>query len=349
MLILTHADVAQIMNHVGIDAFVRALTDRLDEGFRRVHVETAMLSPARGGFDRPEPVRGVIEWMPHREPGASTTVKLVSYSPNNPGESGLPTISACLTRFDDRTGHTTVVADGTLLTALRTGAASALASRALAHPESRAVGVIGCGVQAVAQVHALSLVFPLDTVLAWDTDSGNLASFRERIAFTGLNVMPMRPDEMLSTADIMVTATSVAVGKGPVVEDGPTRPHLHINAVGSDVAGKTELPRSLVDRALVCPDHPEQAAREGECQVLDPKRIGPPLSAICADPAAIAHDARHRLTIFDSTGVAMEDHIALDLLLALAGDRGLGTEIDLENKRVADTANPYTRVKQGPR
>ncbi|MFC8848858.1 MULTISPECIES: ornithine cyclodeaminase family protein [unclassified Micromonospora] len=332
------------MDEVGVDALLNELIARLGEKFTEVHKGVAELSPARGAFEREGPAPGVIEWMPHRERGESTTIKVVSYSPSNVDDHGLPTITACVARFDDRTGRTMVVADGAALTALRTGAASALASRALAHPDSRTVGLIGCGAQAVTQLHALSLTFPIDTVLAWDVDPAHLASLGRRVEFTGLAVTAARPEEVARSADILVTATSVGIGAGPVFPDSALREHLHVNAVGSDVVGKVELPRTLVDRALVCPDHPEQAAREGESQILDPRRLGPALSELCAD-AGIVAQARYGPTVFDSTGIALEDHVALDLLVELAAHVGVGTEIDFEDE-LTDVLNPYA-VRRG--
>ncbi|MGY3518666.1 MULTISPECIES: ornithine cyclodeaminase family protein [Micromonospora] len=339
MLILTQRHIGRIMDEVGVDALLTELISRLGDKFVEVHKGVAELSPARGAFEREGPAPGVIEWMPHRERNDSTTIKVVSYTPSNGDDHGLPTITACVARFDDRTGRTTVVADGAALTALRTGAASALASRALAHPDSRTVGLIGCGAQAVTQLHALSLVFPIDTVLAWDVDPAHLASFGRRAGFTGLAVTAASPDEVARSADILVTATSVGIGAGPVFPDAALREHLHVNAVGSDIVGKVELPRTLVDRALVCPDHPEQATREGESQVLDPRRLGPSLSEICADPGIVA-DARHGQTIFDSTGIALEDHVALDLFVEWAAQLGVGTEVDFSDEPT-DVLNPY--------
>ena len=343
MLLLTRRDIDRILDEVGIDRIMADLIDRLGDSFRRVYCGSAQLSPARGGFDRKDPVRGVIEWMPHREAGCGTTIKVVSYSPANTEKFGLPTITACIARFDDCTGHTTAIAEGGIITALRTGAASALASRALAYPESRVVGIVGCGAQAVTQLHGLSLLFPLNTVLAWDTNPVHLASFAKRTAFTGLKVVHAEPGEIVGAADIIVTATSVEVGAGPVIPDGAIRQHLHINAIGSDVIGKTELPRALLDRALVATDHPEQALREGESQVLDRQQLGPTLSEICADPRAV-EEARLRLTVFDSTGVAMEDHVAFDLFVELAGQLGIGSQVTIESA-VIDTLNPYAAVR----
>lgn len=338
-LLLRQPDITRLLQSYGRDALMRRTIDRLATGLATVHSGGAALSPLRDGFVRPHPVPGVLEWMPHRDPGHAITLKTVAYSPANRRRYGLPTILGTVARYDDTTGRLLALVDGVFLTALRTGAASALASRALALPDSRTVGVIGTGAQAVTQLHALSLTFPLTTVLAWDTDPEHLASFAHRVGFLGLDVRPASPERIAAEADLVVTATSVPAGAGPVLPDVPTREHLHVNAVGADLVGKTELPPGLLRRALVCPDHPEQALREGECQQLGPERLGPSLSALCADPGRLA-TARGRLTVFDSTGFALEDHLTLDVLVEAAAAVGVGVRMPLE-LHPEDALDPY--------
>ncbi|MBW1602506.1 ornithine cyclodeaminase family protein [Streptomyces sp. JJ66] len=329
-----------MLHEYGRDELMRRVIDRIAEGLAAVHTGAAELSPLRDGFNRAEPVPGIIEWMPHREPGNGVTVKTVAYSPGNPGRYGLPTILGTVARYDDLTGRLLAVADGVLLTALRTGAVTAVASRALARPDSATVGLIGTGAQAVTQLHALALEFPVRTVLAHDRDPAHLASFARRAAFLGLDVRPADPAHIARSCDIIVTATSTEVGAAPVLPDVPTREHLHVNAIGSDLIGKTELPPGLLHRALVVPDHPEQARREGECQQLTADHIGPELSRVCAEPERFAA-ARERLTVFDSTGIALEDHLALDVLTEAAVAIGAGTRLALEY-HPSDLLDPYS-------
>lgn len=328
-MLLTAEDMRLIVDKIGRDHVMRRIIEQLTADLRRSFEGAPFASPSRAGFERDIPARGVLEWMPHRRAGDSATVKLISYSPANPDEFCLPTILGTIARIDDLTGRTTVLADALLLTALRTGAASAIASRVLASPESHVVGVVGTGAQAVTQIHALSLLFPITQVLAWDIAPAHLASFAKRVAFLGLDVRPAAPEDVLSQADIICTATSVGVGAGPVLPDEGWKDHLHVNAVGADLIGKTELPRALLDTALVSPDHREQAATEGECQQLPPHQIGPSLDELCARPEAF-QDAVDRLTVFDSTGFALEDHSALDVFVEAAEELGLGTNLAFE-------------------
>ncbi|MGH3693331.1 MAG: Gfo/Idh/MocA family oxidoreductase [Pseudonocardiaceae bacterium] len=336
--IIGQDDLAAVVETCGWDTLMDLMINRLQEAF----VDAARgngTTPARDGFRRCQDASGVLEWMPHHEPGRSVTIKTVAYTPTNPGALGLPTILGTVARFDDITGHLVAVSDGVLLTALRTGAASAVASRLLASTDSHVVGLVGAGAQAVTQLHALSRIFDLERVLVHDTNAGHAASFPDRVAFLGVDVHIVGVPEIEASADIISTATSVPVGAGPVLPGTALQPHVHVNAVGADLPGKTELPVGLLRSALVCPDHVQQARREGECQQLGDDDLGPDLPTLCAHPQ-MAHPHRRRLTVFDSTGFALEDHVALDVVLELAVELGVGRRIQLEF--IPDDAlNPY--------
>ncbi|MEU3838469.1 ornithine cyclodeaminase family protein [Streptomyces sp. NPDC028635] len=337
--ILDRRDVAAVTAAVGRDALMDRVIERLTEGLCDIGQGRRQLSPPRGGFERSEPVPGILEWMPHRDPGDSITIKTVAYSPGNPTRFGLPTIIGTVARYDDTTGALTALMDGVLLTAVRTGAASAVASRLLARPDSRTLGLVGAGAQAVTQLHALSRVLPLERVLVWDTDPGHLESFARRAAFTGVTVQRADPDLIMAESDVVCTATSVAVGQGPVLPDRAHRPHLHINAVGADLVGKTELPLPLLRRAFVTADHPGQALREGECQRLTAAETGPGLGRLAAEPQ-LAHARRDGLTVFDSTGFALEDALAMEVFLEVAAEYALGSRLSLEH-HPSDAVDPY--------
>ncbi|MGC1732376.1 MAG: hypothetical protein WA731_06845 [Pseudonocardiaceae bacterium] len=337
-LVVGQDDLAAIVEACGWDTLMDLMIDRLQEALvdaKRGNGST----PARDGFRRGQGGSGVLDWMPHHEPGRSVTIKMVAYTPSNPGVQGLPTILGTVARFDDITGHLVAVSDGVLLTALRTGAASAVASRLLASTDSCVVGLVGAGAQAVTQLHALSRIFDLKRVLVHDTNPGHAASFPDRVAFLGVDVHIVGVPEIEASADIICTATSAPVGAGPVLPGTDLRPHVHINAVGADLPGKTELPVRLLRSALVCPDHVGQARREGECQQLGDDELGPDLPTLCAYPK-LAHPHRRRLTVFDSTGFALEDHVALDVVLQLAVELGAGSRVQVEFI-TDDALNPY--------
>ncbi|MFH8973382.1 ornithine cyclodeaminase family protein [Streptomyces sp. NPDC017890] len=341
-LILPASDIARIVRLVGRDELMDRMIDAMASGIAALGRGEVGASPRRGGFTRDSAGLGVIEWMPHHEPGSAMTLKTVGYTPSNPVHHGLPTILGTVARFDDVTGQLVALADGVVPTAIRTGAMSAVASRLLARPDSTTVGLIGAGAQAVTQLHALSRVFDVRRVLVSDINPDHAATFARRAAFLGpdLEIEPAAAARVAAESDIICTATTVGVGAGPVLPDTAMREHVHVNAVGADLPGKTELPAGLLGRSLVTYDHLEQALAEGECQQLGEDAIGPALAAFCADPRS-AESWRDRSTVFDSTGFAFEDHLALDLFLELAVEHGLGHTVEVEY-HPADSLDPYS-------
>jgi ornithine cyclodeaminase/alanine dehydrogenase-like protein (mu-crystallin family) len=212
---------------------------------------------------------------------------------------------------------------------VRTGAASAIASRRLAAEQSHTLGLVGCGAQAVSQLHAISRVIPLATVLYFDTDPIAHASFPHRAARFGVRLRSASLHEIARSSDILCTVTSVAPHEGPVIDLTESTPWLHVNAVGSDLPGKTELSLSFLRESLVVPDFTSQASREGESQQLDVAEIGPELHEVVRHPERF--DAwRSRHTVFDSTGFALEDLAVLELVESLAIEHGIGRTIELE-------------------
>ncbi|MFF0746332.1 ornithine cyclodeaminase family protein [Streptomyces sp. NPDC004111] len=340
-LVLSASDIATLVHVVGRDNLMDRMIEQMRSGMAALGRGEFELSPRRGGFTRNADGLGVIEWMPHHEPGRSMTLKTVGYTPTNPLGRGLPTILGTVTRYDDTTGQLVALADGVVTTAIRTGAMSAVASGLLARPDSATVGFIGAGAQAVTQLHALSRTFPLRRVLVSDVNAEHAAGFARRVAFLGLDVAfeTVAPERVAAESDIICTATTVGVGEGPVLPDGEMRAHVHVNAVGADLPGKTELSYGLLDRSLVTYDHLPQALIEGECQQLSENSLGPSLATFCAHPEK-AEEWRGRSTVFDSTGFALEDHLALDVFLELAEQHGLGRRIDVEY-HPADSLNPY--------
>ncbi|MER6029496.1 ornithine cyclodeaminase family protein [Streptomyces sp. NPDC001851] len=340
-LVLGQSDIHRIVDLAGRDRVMDEMIDRLHSAFSAARSGKSV-TPARQGFLTGTRRTGVLEWMPHHDIGSAITVKTVSYAPENPNVFGLPTILGTMARFDDETGHLLALSDGVLPTAIRTGAASAVATRLLAHPESRVVGLIGAGAQAVTQVHALSRVLPIDEVLVHDVDDERSHSLPKRLEFLGLDVRVAAPDDIESRADVICTATSVDVGDGPVLTGTRLKAHAHINAIGADLPGKVEIPAAVLKDAFVCPDHLEQAMREGECQQLAPEDIGPSILELASDPSR-AEPLRFSRTVFDSTGFALEDHVAFDVFHDFAQRFGVGQRIRLESVP-SDVLNPYDPV-----
>jgi ornithine cyclodeaminase/alanine dehydrogenase-like protein (mu-crystallin family) len=294
----------------------------------------------RDGFLLSTPHLGLLEWMPAVRHGATICVKMVGYYPLNRSKSQLPTIISTMCAFDPDTGHLRTIMDGTFTTAIRTGAASALASRILADPGSSVIGLVGCGVQAVTQLHALSREYTFSEIMICDRDVNAEQSFtaRSRISDERIRVAPL--EEVEQKADILCTATSVYPGDGPVIRGDNLKPAVHINAIGSDMPGKVELPLELLRMATVCPDDVDQARAEGECQQLASDEIGPSLSCLLRDPAS--HRAlRSVQTVYDSTGLPVQDLVMIEIFEEFARQIGVGQEVVIEANS-EDTQDPYS-------
>jgi ornithine cyclodeaminase/alanine dehydrogenase-like protein (mu-crystallin family) len=336
---------AIVLADVGLTALLDQLIERLVAACDRFDPDITETFD-RAGFRYDKPDLGLIEWMPAMEVGRRVSVKLVGYHPTNPVERGVPSVMSTTSLHDTTDGRMLALCESTFLTALRTGAASAVATDVLAAVDAATVGVVGCGAQAVTQVHAISRVRPVRRVLAFDANPDVARSLHHRLQFDDLGhgilvevVDAEHVQRILGESDILVTATSVDIGAPAVLPDGDHQPWLHVNAVGADFPGKLELPESLVRRALVCPDVIAQCLAEGEAQRLDRDQLGPDLATLVRERLVWQHH-RHGLTVFDSTGWALEDLVAAELVLDHAERLGAGVEVELQ-PMPTDPYDPY--------
>lgn len=346
-VILSIDDIRLIVQYVGLDALMDEMTNRLTLALKELNEKNTYV-PARAGFHYHQPHLGLLEWMPTMKVGGNATIKIVGYHPANPALKDLPTILSTVSVYDTASGHLIGMADGTFLTALRTGAATAVASKIMASPRTKIVGLIGCGAQAITQLHAISRVFDIEKVLVYDIAPAVSHTFRKRVSFISLNTVEVKEsslDFLVGSADIICTSTSVGIGEGPVFEDVRCNPWVHINAIGSDFRGKIELPSSLLKRSFVCPDSPAQAIKEGECQQLSPEEIGPSLAELVQNQEKYRF-VQGKTTVFDSTGWALEDGVAMEMFMNYAAELGLGASVQIESVS-DDPRNPYHFITRG--
>lgn len=343
--LLSGESLQDIVQELGINVIMDELILKMYNSFVNFNSDNSIM-PVRSGFNYMKPQEGLIEWMPIRDVAKEkVTIKVVAYHPQNPTLHLLPTIISTTSTYDTITGHLLSIIDGVLPTSLRTGAVSAIASRLMAHSDSKVLGIIGCGAQAVTQLHAISRVFSLDTVIYYDIDSNVSDSFRDRTNLLGLDVQYIEGsiNDIISTSDIVCTATSIGVGAGPLFEDVKTKEWLHVNAVGSDFPGKIELPKQMLLDGYVCPDYIEQAMIEGECQQLKPDQIGSDLIT-CLKNSEQYQFLKNQLSIFDSTGMSLQDQVVVDLFTNHAKEMNIGEYVFLENTKT-DTQNPYSFLR----
>lgn len=344
IIIDSHA-VNQIIQTIGLNKVMDTLIANLEEALLGYTQEETEI-PIRSGFSYKKPFLGLVEWMPVMKKGEEVLIKVVGYHPENPEIFKIPTILSTISSYDVHTGHLNYLVDGVLLTALRTGASSAVASKMMAKKDSKILGIIGCGAQSVPQVHAISRLFDIKEILIYDIDQSSMENLEDRIApiNLGISLKSSSIADIISKSDIICTATSIAPEKGPLFKEYSVQPHLHFNAVGADFPGKFELPKSLLEEANVCPDFLKQAIVEGECQQLKPSDIGPCWIELIHDEK-LKQKYQSELTVFDSTGWALEDQVVAKLFANYAQELGLGTKMNIESYS-SDEKNPYGALNQ---
>lgn len=293
-------------------------------------VEGAFAAFGRGEAKMPPKVYLPIEdhdgdfrAMPARL-GDSAGIKWVNVHTHNRKRYGLPTVMAVYILNDPANAFPLAVMDGTLLTALRTGAAGAVASKYLAGPAPKTIGFIGCGTQAYTLHGCHRVVFEGFESLAHDRNAATAQRFAERV---GARVVSL---EEAAGADIVCTATP---SRRAFVEARSVRPGAHINAMGADAPGKRELTTAVLKNAAVYIDDIHQAAGSGEINVplaageLAIDELAGTLGEVVAgvlprpDPATT--------TVFDSTGLAIQDVALARALYEAAKSQSMGQEIDL--------------------
>jgi ornithine cyclodeaminase/alanine dehydrogenase-like protein (mu-crystallin family) len=252
--------------------------------------------------------------------------------PDNPRRFGLPTIQGALVLCDATTGRPLAVMASGPVTALRTGAATAVAARRLARPDARAAAVIGCGVQGEVQLAALAAVLPLERAWVVDADAERAEALARRArAALGIDVAPEADARAAARrSDVCATCTPA---RRPLLGPGDLRPGSFLAAVGADAAGKQELEPALLAGATVVVDALEQCAEIGELQHALAAGLlrRDDVHAELAEVVAGRRPGRTRpeeITIFDSTGIALEDVAAAVLVAARAGGRGLAVRLD---------------------
>ncbi len=247
---------------------------------------------------------------------------------------GLPTVMAVIVINDPATGVPLAVMDGVWITKLRTAAAAAVAAQALARPESRVVGLIGCGAQADAQLMALAAVFRLTRVKVWGLRWPEAARFcrRMRRQLPRVTFQPCATIEACAReADLLVTVTP---SRRPLVKRAWVAPGAHLNAIGADAPGKQELDWRIVREATVVVDERTQAIHGGELNVpvrrgqFRPRDIHAELGDVLIGRARGRRSA-DELTVFDSTGLAIHDVAVGAEAVRRARRLGLGRRVRL--------------------
>ncbi len=289
-------------------------------------IEEVFVEHAAGRVQMPPKVyvtfpHGDFRTMPAYVPSLGTAgVKIVNAHPGNPAR-GLPTVMALTLILDVETGMPQYLLNATRLTDMRTGAAGAVAAKYLSPKRTVTLGLVGSGRQAAAQIAAIAQELSVEEALVWDRREEKAAAMCK-----GFKDIDCRPStiEKACGCEIVVTTTPV---RTPVVRSEWIREGTHINAIGADAPGKEELDPAILARARVFVDDPAQAIHSGEINVpirkglFSPDQIAGTLGEVVAGKKR--RESPEEITVFDSTGLAIQD-----LAIAFLAMKGAGS-IDL--------------------
>lgn len=312
-------------------------------------VDRALRDLARGAVVLP--VRSIV-WLPDKSgllgvmPGYLGTgsvlgIKVITVMPGNHG-TPYDSHQGVVLLFEAERGRLLSILDATAITAIRTAAASAVATRALARPDAGDLAVLGTGVQAAAHIDAMRAVRPVRRVRAWSRSSANVRAFAaSESKRQGIEVEPAASArEAVEGADLICTVTSAC---DPVLEGTWLSPGAHVNAVGACVPRCRELDSQAVRRARVYVDHrPAALAEAGDLRipiaegVIDESHILGEIGGVLAGTVP-GRQTREDVTLYKSLGIAVEDLAAAARAHANAIAAGAGTSITIGGERRASS------------
>ncbi|PVE55016.1 ornithine cyclodeaminase [Rhizobium rhizogenes] len=305
---------------VGIDTFLRELADLIEEDFLRW--ESFDKTPRVASHSQ----EGVIELMPTSD-GTLYGFKYVNGHPKNTRD-GRQTVTAFGVLSDVGNGYPMLLSEMTILTALRTAATSAVAAKHLARADARSMAIIGNGAQSEFQARAFKAILGVDHLRLYDIDP--LASRKCEANLRGLGfsiTICDSAEQAVEGADIITTVTADKQ-YATILTDNMVGPGVHINAIGGDCPGKTELHRDILLRSDIFVEYPPQTRIEGEIQQLDADHPVIELWQVMAGKT-VGRTSERQITLFDSVGFAIEDFSALRYVRSKLMETGLFEELDL--------------------
>jgi len=287
--------------------------------------------PAKSYIDLPQ-YNGDFRSMPaylHADGWDAAGIKWVNVHPDNPGEYGLPTVMGTMIYSDPRNAYPLAIMDGTSLTRLRTGAAAAVATRHLAVEDAHSLGIVGAGVQSHTQLEAIAEVRDIEEVVVSDIDEEAIRTFAARYG----DAFDVREGSISEAGhcDVLSTVTPV---ESPIVGFEDLGPHTHVNAMGADAAGKHEHADETLLEAKIVIDDFAQTTHSGEINVpwkagvLDEDDIYGEIGEVVTGKRA-GRTPEDSVTLFDSTGLAIQDVAAAHVVYTHADENDNGTPFDL--------------------
>ncbi len=256
-------------------------------------------------------------------------LKSGGFWPRN-ADRGLTNHQSTIFLFDADTGRCRAVVSGNLLTALRTAAASAVSIRHLARPDARVLGMIGAGHQSTFQLRAALDQRDFDRVVGWNLNPADLDRLAKVADERGIPFQAVDLDQLGAQADVIITITS---SFAPILQAAQVRPGTHLACMGTDTKGKQEVEAALLGKASVFTDEVAQSVTIGEAQhavaqgLIAPDDITQIGAAINGDrPGRVSDD---QITLFDGTGVGLQDLAVASAAVDLAVERGIAIAVQI--------------------
>jgi ornithine cyclodeaminase len=313
-------NMVRLIGSVGLEPYLTGLAGYIEEDFRRwAAFEKAPRVASHSS-------QGVIELMPTSD-GALYGFKYVNGHPKNT-QAGLQTVTAFGVLAEVRTGYPRLLSEMTIATALRTAATSALAARYLARRDAEVMAIIGLGSQSEFQAVAFKAINGIRRLRVYDIDPAATAKFRRNLAGLGFEIVEAASAESAVLGADIITTVTADKARATILSDNMVGAGVHINAVGGDCPGKTELQRDILARAEVFVELPEQTRIEGEIQQMPPDFPVTELWRVMAGEVP-GRRAPDQITVFDSVGFATEDFSALRYLFDLVQGTDFVEDIDL--------------------
>jgi ornithine cyclodeaminase len=305
---------------IGVERFLLELAECIEADFRRW--ESFDKTPRVASHSR----EGVIELMPTSD-GEVYGFKYVNGHPKNTRE-GRQTVTAFGVLADVGTGYPVLLTEMTILTALRTAATSAVAAKHLAPMGARSMAIIGNGAQAEFQALAFKAILGVDTLRLYDIDRSASTKCVRNLAGMGFGITVCSSIEEAMEGVQIVTTVTADKQNATILTDNMVGSGIHINAVGGDCPGKTELHADILERSDIFVEYPPQTRIEGEIQQLPQDHPVKELWRVIAglEPG---RTGERQITLFDSVGFAIEDFSALRYVRGQIERTGLYEELDL--------------------
>ncbi|TPL79769.1 ornithine cyclodeaminase [Mesorhizobium sp. B2-3-13] len=305
---------------IGVERFLTELASYIEEDFRRWNLFDKTPRIASHSDD------GVIELMPTSD-GRLYGFKYVNGHPKNMRQ-GLQTVTAFGVLADVGNGYPMLLTEMTILTALRTAATSAVAAKYLAPSGTRTMAIIGNGAQSEFQAIAFKTLTGVDTLKLYDLDRSASQKCAKNLADMGFDITICGTGQEAVEGAGIITTVTADKQCATILTDNMVGSGVHINAVGGDCPGKTELHRDILLRSDIFVEFPPQTRIEGEIQQLDLNHPVTELWQVIAAKAQGRRDAK-QITLFDSVGFAIEDFSALRYVRDQLQATGLYEELDL--------------------